>query len=219
MKFPVSFSRLVKMEQCPAQFEALYITKVVQDTGSEASRHGDVVHKALQVAVDTGMSPSVFPEAVQPLIAWKQQPGVVVRTEQQLAVDENLKPTDWFSKTAWFRAIIDVNVVDSTRNMALQLDWKTGKIKSEATQLAIFSLFGFIYYPEVERIKSAYVWLGHGQVTDMMMHRRDAAVAWDALSPRLERYQGHIDSGDFPTRPSGLCPWCPKKHLCPDARV
>ena len=45
---PLSFSRLSTFEQCPAQFDYLYVTKRVQSTMNEASEYGDRVHKLLE---------------------------------------------------------------------------------------------------------------------------------------------------------------------------
>ena len=38
---PLSFSRLSTFEQCPAQFDYLYVSKRVKSTMNEASEYGD----------------------------------------------------------------------------------------------------------------------------------------------------------------------------------
>ena len=160
----LSYSRLSTFEQCPAKFDYLYITKSVRDQGSEASEYGNRVHEVLELygKGELDMS-SLTLEGKQTIKRW----GPLVDTinakngeklyEFQMAVDKNLQPCDWFSRDAYIRSIADVLVVDG--NKAYCLDYKTGKVKENPTQLQLFASMVFWHYPEVEEVKTSFIWL------------------------------------------------------------
>jgi len=206
---PLSFSRLSTFEQCPAQFDYLYVTRRVQSTMNEASEYGDRVHKLLEAKGNGSLDETTLSlEGKQSLERW----GPLVENitsrdgeklfEHQMSVNRQLQPVDWFAKDVWIRSIADVLVVDG--DTAYCLDYKTGKVKENPTQLQLFAAMVFWHYPEV---------------TNATYERRFLDALWRALEPRFDKVQEVIDLGVFKTKPSGLCPWCPAKGFCPDARL
>lgn len=220
----LSFSRLNTFEQCPAKFDYLYVTKAVKDQASEASDYGNRVHEVLELYGKGELDQaSLGLEGKQTLKRW----GPLVDTinaksgeklyEYQMAVNKDLQPCDWFSSDAYIRAIADVLVVDGKR--AYCLDYKTGKVKENSTQLQLFASMVFWHYPEVEEVRTSFIWLKFDQVTNATYQRKYMTALWDGLKPRFEAVQETIDLGVFDTKPSGLCPWCPARDICPDARL
>ena len=72
---PLSFSRLSTFEQCPAQFDYLYVSKRVQNTMNEASEYGDRVHKVLEAygnAIVAGSEATVAAVALEDSLEAKQ---------------------------------------------------------------------------------------------------------------------------------------------------
>lgn len=225
---PLSFSRLSTFEQCPAQFDYLYVSKRVQSTMNEASEYGDRVHKVLEAYGNSLVAGESFDagdtlENKQSLERW----GPLVQKitsrngdkyfEHQMSVNRQLQPVDWFAKDVWIRSIADVLVVDG--DTAYCLDYKTGKVKENPTQLQLFAAMVMWHFPQVNTVKTSFVWLKFDQVTNAKYERRFLDALWRGLEPRFDAVQETIDLGVFKTKPSGLCPWCPAKGFCPDARL
>jgi RecB family exonuclease len=223
-KMSLSYSRLSTFEQCPAKFDYLYVTKAVRDQGSEASEYGNRVHEVLELYGKGELNQETLTlEGKQTLERW----GSLVDTinaksgdkyyEYQMAVTETLEPCDWFSPDAFIRSIADVLVVDGTK--AYCLDYKTGKVKENPTQLQLFASMVFWHFPEVEEVRTSFIWLKFDEVTNATYQRKYANALWDGLKPRFEQVIDTVELGVFDTKPSGLCPWCPAKDICPDARL
>lgn len=227
---PLSFSRLSTFEQCPAQFDYLYVSKRVQSTSNTAADYGDRVHKLLEAYGRCGtdeervvMRATESLEEKQTLQTWGgivdmilAKPGVKY-FEYQMAVNRDLRCVDWFAKDVWLRSIADVLVVDG--DTAYCLDYKTGKVKDNPTQLQLFAAMVMWLFPEVNKVKTSFIWLRFNETTNATYERRFLESLWRALEPRFDKVQEIIDLGVFSTKPSGLCPWCPAKPICPDARL
>jgi hypothetical protein len=219
----LSYSRLSVFEQCPARFDYQYVSKRVQDQANEASAYGDRVHKVLEALGRTGSVIATDAETQSTLEQWGSLvESILARPgdkyfEQQMAVNNDLTPVDWFAPDVWIRAIADVLVVNG--DTAYVLDWKTGKVKDNPTQLQLFALMVFWCYPQVNTVQTSFVWLKYNEVTNAKYERRYAQALWSALRPRLVRVQETVDLGVFTTKPGPLCPWCPAKEICPDARL
>jgi RecB family exonuclease len=227
---PLSFSRLSTFEQCPAQFDYLYVSKRVQNSTNEASEYGDRVHKVLEAYGLLGseeervtMRATAALEESATLVKWA---GVVDKIlarpgqkffEHQMAVNKQLQPVDWFDKDVWIRSIADVLVVDG--DTAYCLDYKTGKVKDNPTQLQLFAAMVMWHFPQVQTVKTSFIWLRFDETTNAKYERRFLDALWRALEPRFTKVQEVVDLGVFDTKPSGLCPWCPAKGFCPDARL
>jgi len=148
---PLSFSRLSTFEQCPAQFDYLYVSKRVQNTMNEASEYGDRVHKVLEAKGNGSLDESTLTlEGKQSLERWgalvdkiTSRPGEKL-FEHQMSVNRQLQPVDWFAKDVWIRSIADVLVVDG--DTAYCLDYKTGKVKENPTQLQLFAAMVMWHY-------------------------------------------------------------------------
>jgi hypothetical protein len=221
---PLSFSRLSTFETCQAQFDYLYVSKRVPNSSNEASEYGDRVHKLLE-AKGRGVLDldSLSAEGRSTLDQWGSVVDVIMNRpgdkyfEHQMAVNADLKPVDWFADDVWLRSIADVLVVDG--DTAYCLDYKTGKVKDNPTQLQLFAAMVFWQYPEVTKVKTSFIWLKFNETTNATYERRFLDSMWRALKPRFTKVQDTIELGVFTAKPSGLCPWCAAKNICPDARL
>lgn len=221
---PLSFSRLSTFEQCPAQFDYLYVSKRVVNHSNEHSDYGDRVHKVLEAKGKGELDETALSdEGKQTLERWGALVDKVVSRsgdkyfEHQMAVNRNLAPVEWFAPDVWIRSIADVLVVDG--ETAYCLDYKTGKVKENPTQLQLFAAMVFWHFPNVQTVKTSFVWLKFDEVTNAKYERRFLDSLWRALEPRFDKVQEVINLGVFETKPSGLCPWCAAKSICPDARL
>lgn len=226
----LSFSRLTTFEQCEAKFEHLYVRKTVKDTDNEFTLYGTRVHEGLEkygrALVGTVADEAIvaleedeFPADVRPWLRLvkiiTQRPGEK-HFEKQVAIRRDFTPCDWFAPDVWIRGVLDVLVLDGTR--AFVVDWKTGKVKENPTQLQLFAALVFAHFPEVEEVKTMFVWLAHDQTSDAVYQRKRLHHIWNALSPRFARVQEAVELGIFKAHPSGLCRWCPARGVCAEAR-
>ena len=225
----LSFSRLSTFEQCQQKFDYLYVSKAVKDSDNQYTIYGNRVHEALEKygkAVEANDAEAhqilsdgeAFKEVEKflPLVnRITGQPGQKL-FEFQMTIRRDFTPCDWFATDAWLRSIADVLVIN--KNVAFVIDWKTGKIKMNPTQLKLFALMVMEHFPAVDTVKTAFVWLAHDDMTVDVYHRGQKQEMWDSLLPRLNAVQETVDLGVFKASPSGLCGWCPAKGICPSAR-
>lgn len=222
MPIAMSYSRLNVFEQCPARFDYQYVSKRVKDQPNEASAYGDRVHKTLE-ARGKGELIATDAETVDTTKRWGGLVDKVINApgeklfEHQMAVNDALEPVDWFAEDVRIRAIADVLVTHE--DSAYVIDWKTGKVKNDPTQLQLFALMVFWHFPRINTVNTSFVWLKFKDVTKAKYERRYARAMWDAMSPRFAKVQSTVALGVFPTKPGPLCPWCPAKDICPDARL
>ena len=217
-KMALSYSRLSTFEQCPQKFDYLYVTKAVQDLGNEHTMYGNRVHESLEKYAKTGDVNELTRETekYKPLVdSILAKPGTKY-FEHQMAIDQNEKPCDWFSKDVWVRSIADVLVIDGDK--AYCFDWKTGKPRDNPAQLQLFSCMIMLCFPEVQEVKTAFVWLNHNEVTSATYPRKQFSLLWQGLTTRMAYVQEAIELGVFKTKPTGLCGWCPAKEICADAK-
>lgn len=221
---PLSFSRLSTFEQCEAQFDYLYVSKRVANQSNDASDYGDRVHKVLEAyGKGTLDEAALSDEGKQTLKRWgplvdkiTSRPGDKL-FEHQMSVNKQLQPTGWFDSDVWIRSIADVLIVNG--DTAYCLDYKTGKVKENPTQLQLFAAMVMWHFPEVQKVKTSFLWLKYDDATNSTYERRFLDALWRAMEPRFTQVQDIIELGVFKTKPSGLCPWCPAKDICPDARL
>jgi len=211
-KFPLSFSRLNTFEQCGTKFEYLYVSKAVKDTDNEFTLYGSRVHSALEtygkakdqgtaVAQDVLSDGATYNEvrAYLPLVDTLLAQNGTKYFEEQMDIDASKQRCDWFSP-----------------HKAFVGDWKTGKVKDSPLQLKMFAAMVFALYPEVTHVRTAFIWLATGEITDHRFTRDMLDDIWETLDPRLAAVQDAVDVGVFKSRPTPLCNWCGAKGICPD---
>jgi len=227
-QIPLSYSRLATFEACEAKFNYLYVAKTVVDTDNEFTIYGNRVHSELELyaKVKLGQESEDKLSELHPVRAASMWYPLVDRAlqspgthyfEKQMAITKAKQPCDWFAIDVWLRGIADVLVVNN--DVAYCLDWKTGKIKDDPTQLKLFAAMIFAHFPEVRRVKTCFVWLHHGDTTESEYSVNDLDNIWAELEPRFDRVQEAVELGVFKAKPSGLCRFCAARQICSDARI
>ena len=212
-----SYSALKQYDTCPKQYEMQRVTRVVKPSFGEASIHGQRIHGQLEARMrdKTPLPPeSAKYEAL--CRSFEALPGTLL-VEQEMTLNKELRPTGWWDADAWFRSKTDVLVLD--KDYAVVGDWKTGKHRPDYTQLEMFALQVFKHYPEINRMKSAFVWLKDMRMDHQIYLRSEEPALWNRFLSRVQRIEGSLQADNWPAKPSGLCPWCPAKNLCEYANV
>lgn len=115
-----SFSSISTYLQCPRRFQAQYIEKRVRDTGSEASRHGERVHKQLELYVkgESDELPDQRPK--DNILDALRRAGA--KAELKVAVSYDFEPRDFWAKDVMLRGLVDVQV--EMPGGVVVVDWK-----------------------------------------------------------------------------------------------
>ena len=214
-----SYSSIKMYEQCPKRYLHQRINKEVEDKGSDATIYGERVHKQLEDRLKIGTQlpeESVKHEQVCTTIESLTKNSELY-LEQKLCLNANLTPTGWYDNDAWLRSILDVLVIKD--KVAIVMDWKTGKRRPDFTQLELFAIQVFVHYPQIEEVKTSFIWLKEGKTDSETFRLIDTKLMWGELLSRIERINQSYKSNNFPARPSGLCRYCPANKICEYART
>ena len=232
------FSKLKNWRNCPKRHLEVDIEKKWgQGEQSDALEFGNAVHKAMENRIMKGTPIPVHLQAELKgsMEAWchrvlggfkdaadfQTQTGGILIGEQQLAMGEDFQECGWFDKTTnvWLRAKIDVTKIQGP--VAFLPDWKTGNISDrESEQLAISAAMIFAKYPQVQVVRTKFVWLKEDAETTLDIKREQMPEFWAGILPEVNAYRAAVTNMDMPAKPSGLCGWCPV-HTCshhPDYR-
>ena len=221
MNLTHSFSALKMYENCPRRYMHQRINKEVQDEGSDASKYGERIHEALELRLRDQSPLTDETKKYEPLCAAIEQESEdgELFVEQKMTLNKNLTPTEWFAPDAWFRSVLDVLMIHENQKKAFVLDWKTGKRRPDFTQMEIFALQVFKHYPEVDSVTSALVWLRDYKMDTQVYKREQSNEMWAKIMARINRIYESLEHDTWPPKPSGLCPWCPAKHICDYAQL
>ena len=213
-KLSHSFSAIKMYENCPKRYYHQRVLKEVKDQGGEATIWGERVHKFLEdrlaKATEVPQEVARYDPLCQSIV--KLAIGGELLVEQQLTLNVALEPTSWFSKDAWMRSIVDVLVIRGDE--AIMFDWKTGKRRPDFSQLELFALQVFKHYPEVKRVRTAFVWLKDLSMDHETYTRDNEPELWARLMNKVVRIEKSLETDNWPAKPSGLCNWCPCKNFC-----
>ena len=211
--FAWSYSRLKNFESCPKRHWHLDIQKDIKEEEGEALLWGNVVHKALADRVAKSVP---LPKAMADYEKWAERiltGGGNILVEQKLAITKDFAATSWFGDTAWYRGIGDV--IKIVGPVALIVDYKTGKILEDGSQLALMAACVFAHHADVKKVRSEFVWLKEDATTRADFTRDDMTRVWRNLWPRIEALEHAHNTITYPPKPGALCRrWCPV-NTCP----
>ena len=194
---------------CPRQYDLTKNKKVIPYTETEATMWGSEVHAALENYI---LCPADMPldkkfANYQKYADKIKAMGGQLFIERKVALTRNLTPTDFEDENAWCRGILDVCVVDGDK--AFVADWKTGKMRPDSDQLRLFAGFVMRLHPEVNQVKTAYIWLNHRRATTETYKRSDLSGIWQHFINKSEKMEASYEKNRWVPKPSGLCNgWC-----------
>lgn len=210
-----SYSALDAFETCPHRYFKTKVEKSVIEPQTEATKWGNLVHKALELRVRDGTPLPEGMDKFEPTAAKIANiaQGKKLGTEQKLALTKDFKETTFFARDVWLRSILDVYIENGSR--AFLGDYKTGKKNPNSEQLQLSAAVFFATRPWVKEITTTFLWLQSNEVTAEQFTQEDTPAIWQNFLPRVKRLEEAVALNKFPQRPSGLCRgWCPV-HSCP----
>lgn len=218
--FAWSYSKLKNHESCPKRHYHIDIAKDVREEESEQLQWGNEAHKLLanRLSKNTPLPAGLLKyeswcERITGPIGAKLPPGVKLLVEQKLAITEKFGPCSFFDDGAWYRCIGDA--IKIAGDVAFGGDWKTGKIVEDSVQLALMAQCIFAHYPEVQKVRTEFIWLKHDASSRADFSRADMPELWRSLWPRVEALKHAHDTMTYPAKKGRLCEkWCPVQ-VCP----
>lgn len=193
---------------CPHKYYRLRVLKDIKDFPmGEQALWGTKVHKLFENCINWGDPLPADLKGLQPLVdKIKAMPGEKF-PEFRFSIDEDLKECAW--KEAWSRGAADL-VVKYGKECVI-LDYKTGKRKP-SDQLMLYAGYAFAYWPEIEKVHTAYVWLKDKKIDKKTYTRDNLKDIWGTWLPLVARLKYAYETSTWQKRPSGLCKaWCPCK--------
>lgn len=201
-----SYSKLKNFEVCPKRMYEIDIAKNYiepQEPGGPLE-WGNRVHDELAKAIK-GPNHKLSSEMTQYQV-WVDRvlkgPGELF-VEQKYAINRNFQKTTYFAPDAWYRGIGDVVRID--RDLALVLDWKTGKILEDSVQLMLMSQCLFSHFPQLKYVRSEFVWLKDDCTSPELFTRREVADQWVGLLDRVQGMERASKEMNYPPKPGRLC--------------
>lgn len=215
--FTWSYSRMKNFEVCPKRHYEVDIAKTFKDDSAEALLWGNAVHDAL--AKRCGPDKTPLPTGMQPFERWAQkvlmgEERAEIYVEQNLAITQDFKSCGFFDAGVWYRAKGDFMKV--LGDIALIVDWKTGKILEDSYQLALSAACMFARFEHLKAVRASFVWLKEDAESSEIFYRDDMVKMWRSLWPRIEALKTAYETDNYPPAPSRMCrSWCPVTS-CPN---
>ena len=72
----------------------------------------------------------------------------------------------------------------------------------------------FMHYPEVDTVKTCFVWLKETKMDSETFTRSQLPDITSKLLKRVVRIEKSLESENWPAKPSGLCRFCPARNMC-----
>jgi hypothetical protein len=212
--FAWSYSKLKNFESCPKRHWHVDVARDIKEEEGEALQWGNAVHTALAKRVAEGLP---LPSTMQQFEKWAERittgGNASILVEQKLAIRKDFSGCSWFDSDAWYRGIGDV--IKIAGSVALIVDYKTGKILEDGSQLALMAACVFAHHPEVQKVRAEFVWLKEDASTRADFSRNDMIQIWKSLWPRIEALEHAHNTLTYPAKPGALCKrWCPV-NVCP----
>ena len=199
--FAWSYSRLKSWETCPKRFYHYDVAKDVKE--DHAPTEGLDAHKAYEARIKDGKKLPLHLTHHEPVLAKLDALPGEHYAEQKLALTAEFQPTGFFASNTWFRTVLDFAAIFKTT--AAVVDYKTGKVQSDLTQLKLMSATIMHYSPEVERVQARLLFLNHAHAERAEFSRADIPGIWAEILPRVKDLQLGQAENRYPPKPSGLC--------------
>jgi putative RecB family exonuclease len=229
----LSWSRLSDYNQCPLKFKLKYIDKdPVFKEDSTQSPHlvrGSNVHKKLEdyvvqktsngeLEVKITSLPEV--EATKPFVDRFLENYTTVIPETQIAIDKDWKRVEWFSRDAYYRAILDLIAIRPS-DVAI-IDYKTGKMRdydggpSGKGQLHLSGAISLHLWPTIPVVTTTYAYVDHKQTIAKQFTQDDR----QELREHFDAEHDKVNSDkEFRPTVNEFCKWCPAtRKQCPYSR-
>ena len=198
-----SYSALDQYLTCPRQYAEIRVYKNFAEPNTDQRDWGNHVHACMARALTKQIPLPTDMDQWQPVAdQFRKLKGKLI-VEQQWGFDRNLQESDWFSKQTWLRVIIDALWLDG--NVGKVVDWKTGKRRFGSHQLELFAAAVFARYPDVQEVRTMFVWLKSFQQDTEVFVRNEVPALWNKFLPDVQKLTNSHATQTWVPKTSGLC--------------
>jgi len=210
-----SYSSLKTFQQCPRKYYHTKVAKDVKDSDTQATLYGKSVHSAAEEYIRDGVAlPPQFGYLEPMLEQLKEIPGEK-HCELRLGLTEDLEPCDFFADNVWWRGIADLVIIDKEKKLAYSVDYKTSKNAryADIKQLDLVATALFKHFPEVERIKSALMFVVSNEFVRAVHKPENIEIYLEKPKQDLNRLTAAFNNDVWNAMSGPLCRFCPV-HQC-----
>jgi len=214
MSITWSYSSLKTFQQCPKKYYHLKVAKDVKESDNEATIYGKDLHKAAEEYIKNDIPiPPQFAFIQATVDALKAIPGDK-HCEIQLGIrkeGDEYSACGFFDKGVWWRGIADLLIINGQD--AYLVDYKSSKNAkyADVKQLDLLAAAVFIHYPDIQRIKSALIFVVSGELVKKEHTYQKKEAYLEPFKFDLERLEMAMDNGVWNAVSGPLCGWCPVK--------
>src|SRR5437868_5355828 len=160
---PWAYTHLKTFEQCPRQYAFKYGDVKRPFVETEEIKWGNQVDTALACRIEGAPLPMAMQpyEYIGKVVDKAKATGASILAKHKFGLTRELVPCGFWDNEVWFRGEMDLAMVGGT--FASINDWKTGKPRSDDTQLSLYAGAGFQMWPDVKMIHAQFVWLQTGK--------------------------------------------------------
>jgi CRISPR/Cas system-associated exonuclease Cas4 (RecB family) len=208
---PASYSFLTDFRNCPRKAWHKFVARDLPRESRPAMDYGIAVHKAFEERLRANKP---FPDDMKEFEAYAlaaEQGKGKMYAEEQLSIAGDGTPTDFFGEKVWLRGKIDFARINE--NVAVMLDWKTGKPNEDPFELEIGALMLKCTYRGLEIVRGAYVWLKEKRI-GRMFDLSNFARTFNEVKTTMKAVEALPLEQEWPPTSNPLCGWCPVKS-CP----
>lgn len=140
------------------------------------------------------------------LARFKAEPGELAG-EERIALDTNLRQCGYFDKSVqvWYRGQVDARKRDRAAGVSHLIDWKTGKVKNDFTQLKGFAMWEFLTQPDIHTCKVEFYWTQIKGASGETYHREQLPEIIAFFAAKLHRFADAFLTDTWNPKQSGLC--------------
>ena len=205
-----SYSGLKTFQQCPKKY---YHTKVVKDVvepDTKATLYGKQAHTVAEEYIRDGTPiPEAF-EYMKPTLKKLEGLEGEKLCEVKLGITKDLQSCAFDAPNVWWHGIADLVVINQDKKLAYSVDYKTSKSAryADVKQLDLVACGLFAAYPQVQRIKSALIFVVSKDLVQKEHYREMIPKYIESPAQDVARLEAALDNGVWNPIQGPLCKFC-----------
>jgi hypothetical protein len=200
-----SHSFLSSFAVCEHQAYRRYVTRDVPYEETPALLAGRAAHEALEHRLRDGASLPHDHAAREALCVPIDRFAGEKHFEWKLGLREDGSPCNFHADDVWGRGTLDVALLNG--ETAMLLDWKTGKVREDPTELAAHAVLLRAHRPALRRVIGRYVWLRTGML-GVPHDVSDTPLKLASVRQTMEKVKNNMRGGTWQKHENVLCGWC-----------
>jgi hypothetical protein len=207
-----SYSSIKLFGQCPKKYYHLKVAKDVTEPVTAELSYGSKFHAAAERFVKEGQPlPEQFSFARKALEKLCSMQGTKL-CEYRMGVTRDFLPCKFGAPEVWWRGIVDLAIIDDTKDKAYIIDYKTGRSAQYADkdQLELLSLAIFAHFPFVKIVKAGLLFVKCSALVTEQYVTDEKEGAWERWVGEFSKLEQTYARDVWEATPNALC-----KNFCP----